>query len=66
MTNTPLSKRVKRHRKPTESYFSVGTDEASGNNKGNSAIILVDSDCEDETLHSEKKLIYINALLGCI
>ena len=57
MANAPrnilLSKRVKRHSRPIESYFAVGTGVASGNNKGNSVIILVDSDCEDKTVICE-------------
>ena len=52
MANTPsnilLSKRVKRHSRPIKSYFAVGTGVASGNDKGNSLIVLVDSDCEDK------------------
>ena len=52
-SNTLLSQRVKRHSRPIETYFAVGTSVASGNDEGNSAIISVDSDCKDETVACE-------------
>ena len=54
-SNTMLSKRVKRHSRPIETYFAVGTGVAFGNDERNSTIISVDSDCEDETVACETK-----------